>query len=408
MNMSLKIILYLAISLLAVFAGTAQNIHVTRKITAPNGTEIADVHIFDSIAEIGTTSDKDGIFTLYIPKKATKLRFSHVAFETKYFSLTGKRLSDTIFTNTIWINVVLTQKIKELPVAEISDAKVEIAYKNSKQWILDYEPVGADEFLLLLLEKNKKYLQLINSNHKKISQILINKDYNALFKDSFGNFHLLSKDSACQIFLIDEKLMLLYQTTRHNFDQMIEPIVVNTDHQLYKKEILPQYKTISYYKIDKKCKSKEFLYTINNQIVEGFQEEKMELYKDLISAGGAEDMSLNVSASSVSAQPKSRNVRTIIRAIIFNEHLLSQEPCVPLFQINDELCLFNHIDDELIKFSLSGEKTCKININYHTDDDWDKEIIVNEEKTRCFAKFTRNGGTSLVEINPHNGQTMGR
>ena len=118
-------------------------------------------------------------------------------------------------------------------------------------------------------------------------------------------------------------------------------------------------------------------------------------------------MSLNISASSTSDQPKPLAIRAILRSIIFNEYLLSQEPYVPLFQINDELCLFNHIDGELVTFSLRGERMDEIKINYQMDNGWDKEIIVNEEKTRCFAKFTRNGETSLVEINPDTGQTMG-
>ena len=62
----------------------------------------------------------------------------------------------------------------------------------------------------------------------------------------------------------------------------------------------------------------------------------------------------------------------------------------------------------IVAYDLDGNYLKKVPINYHNNKGWDKEIIVNEEKTRCFAKFTRNGETSLVEINPNTGQMLGR
>ena len=398
--------LCLAICAGFVFSANAQNIRVAGKITAANGTGIAGVHIFDSIAKSGTTSDINGVFSLTIPKKVTKLRFSHIAFNTQYILLT----KDDIATNTIWLDMVLTQKIMELPLLEISDTKVEIAYKNSKQWILDYEPVGADEFLLLLIEKNKKYLQLVNSNHKIVAVTPVDYKYRRLYKGCFGDIHLLSDNDACQIFLMDDKFYLMHHILADEFANTIEKTMVATDHYLYLKETSPQNHQIAYYKIDTINKSKTLLYTIINQLEIELQKEQLELYKDLINTGEGTDMSSNISASSMRDTPKSENreAQAIRKSFLYNEYLLSQEPYIPLFQINDELCLFNHIDSELVRFSLTGEQTHKTKINYHTDDGWDKEIIVNEEKTHCFAKFTRNGETSLVEINPNTGQMMGR
>jgi hypothetical protein len=107
-----NLVLFFAICAGIAFSATAQNIRITGKVTASNGTGIAGVHIFDSIAKLGATSDINGIFSLTIPPKATKLRFSHLAFETKYLSLTQKKLADTIVANTIWLDVVLTQKTR--------------------------------------------------------------------------------------------------------------------------------------------------------------------------------------------------------------------------------------------------------------------------------------------------------
>jgi len=78
-----------------------------------------------------------------------------------------------------------------------------------------------------------------------------------------------------------------------------------------------------------------------------------------------------------------------------------------LAKINNALYFFDHLNSKIAVYDLDGNYIKESPINYHNNKGWDKEIIVNEEKTRCFAKFTRNGETSLVEINPDTGQTMG-
>ena len=77
-----------------------------------------------------------------------------------------------------------------------------------------------------------------------------------------------------------------------------------------------------------------------------------------------------------------------------------------LATINDTLYFFDHLNSLIVAYDLDGNYLKETPINYHNNKSWDKEIIVNEEKTRCFAKFTRNGESSLVEINPNTGQTM--
>ena len=431
MKTLLKLIFCLAIYVGIAFETNAQNIRVAGKVTAANGIEIAGVHIFDSIAKVGATSDINGIFSLNISQKATKLRFSHIAFETKYLPLTEKMLSDTITTNTIWMDVVLTQKIMELPAVEISDAKVEIAYKNSKQWILDYELTGADEFLLLLLEKNKKYLQLVNSNHEKISQIIVSKDYNELFKDCFGTFHLLSKDSACQIFLMDEKLTLPYHYTRQDFEQIMEPIVVNTNHYLYTQSTTNHGQVVLYDKIDKESKdvmlfienSEENQATFNSSYVfarEGITAAFIKCNGELATP----EITTAFQAILINSKDMDEFRRSLIyiapadvsdfcdppvlTMVNFYKQILSIPPYSLLAKINDTLYFFDHLNSKISIYNLDGTYIKETPINYHNSKGWDKEIIINEEKTRCFAKFTRNGETSLVEINPNTGQTMGR
>ncbi|MCL2041775.1 MAG: hypothetical protein FWG84_07030, partial [Bacteroidales bacterium] len=344
-----------------------------------------------------------------------------------YLPLTEKRLADTIVANTIWLEVVLTQALRKLPVVEISDAKVQIAYKNPKQWILDYEPVGTDEFLLLLLEKNKKYLELVNSNHEKISQILVEKDYKELFKDRFGYFHLLSRDSACQAFLVDEKLILDYHNTRHNFDRLVEPVAVNTATYLYTKDyVTVNDQRVSYSKINKETKEA-------TPFVEIFDEKQAIFNSSFVSKvigdfiGCCEDWGIETTpelmTTFLTILIKSKNIDDYQRSLwmiapasmcapwggdlLFYKRILAIPPYSLLAKLNDTIYFFDHLNSKIAAYDLDGNYLKETPITYHDNKGWDKEIIVNEEKTRCFAKFTRNGETSLLEINPNTGQTMG-
>jgi len=423
MNTPLKIILCLAIYAGFVFSATAQKIHVAGKVTTVNGTRIAGVHVFDSTANLGTTSDINGIFNLTIPKKVSKLRFSHIAFNPQYISLTQKRL-DTITANTIWLDVVLTPKVRELPVAEISDAKIQIAYKNSKQWILDYEPVGTDEFLLLLLEKNKKYLQLVNSNHEKVSQIVVDKDYNQLFKDCFGYFHLLSRDSACQAFLVDAELMLDYYNTRQDFNRILDPIVANTGNYLYTKSYSRYNQLVSYEKINKE--TKEMIPLVENFAEKRAHFNRSYFFTDVLRVfiECNEDLATpEIRAVFYSIVTNAKNTVEVFRLrwMLYPADLCwavldkiatykasDKPPYSLLTTINDTLYFFDHLNSLIAAYDLDGNYLREVPTNYHNNKGWDKEIIVNEEKTRCFAKFTRDGETSLIEINPNTGQMIGK
>jgi len=378
-----------------------QKIVVTGVVLAPNKEPVANVNIFIEKTETGTITNAQGWFSLEIPVQKTILNISHVAFVSQTIEISQKESEQALQEGTFFVKIILEPQIQTLKVVEVVDGKIQIAYNDAKKWILDYVLIGEDEILLLLLYKNKKYLQLINHLHETIAVTSVDYKYRHLYKGCSGDTYLISNNDACQIFLMDDQFYLVYHVAKEKFINTIEKIMVVTSHAVYLKETSLQNQKIDYYKIDTINKSTTLLYTIFNQLVSELQRERYELYEELITTGEGTDMSLNVSASSMREDPKSdnRKAQAIRMSFAYNEYILSQEPYNPLFEINNELCLFNHIDGELVKFSLEGEQTDKIKINYHIDNEWNKKIIVNEEKTRCFLIFSHSGKTVLKELN---------
>ena len=93
--------------------------------------------------------------------------------------------------------------------------------------------------------------------------------------------------------------------------------------------------------------------------------------------------------------------------ISFYDHLLSQSPYSPLLKINDMLCIFDHINGQIVTFDTDGNLVKEVEINYHTTQNYGKEIIVDEEQTIAFVKFFNNAYVTLRQINPDTGNFTG-
>ena len=158
------------------------------------------VNIIIENSSLGTTSDANGIFKLTVSKKPLKLIFSHVSYKTQELKITKAALEKASGTGVLTLDIQMIPNMKMLPIVSISDSKIQMAYRNKKAWILDYEL--ADKYLvLLLLEGNKKKIRIVEENNENnYLEKEIPKDCRSLHKDCFGALHLVMKDSVYQAF----------------------------------------------------------------------------------------------------------------------------------------------------------------------------------------------------------------
>jgi hypothetical protein len=224
--------------------------------------------------------------------------------------------------------------------------------------------------------------------------------------------------------LTDEELTLPYRYTRFDFDQVMKPVVVNTHTYLYTKDLVGFGQVVLYDKINKE--SKEITSFIENceekQLVFNRSYFSTEIMPAFISCNG-ELATPEITATFLYILNNSKNIDELFRSSIliapanicisaitlqFYIHVLTNPPYSLLATINDTLYFFDHLNSIIAAYDLDGNYLKETPINYHNNKGWDKEIIVNEEKTRCFAKFTRNGETSLIEIDPSTGKMLGK
>jgi hypothetical protein len=376
----------------------AQNVTISGFVIAPDRTPVEFANIFDKTEKTGTTTDAKGWFSLQVPMQEIVLRISHVTFSTQTVEITKKDFEQNLMDNAYFLEIVLEPKIETLSMVEISGDKVQVVNEDSKQWILDYELIGEKEILLLLMEKNKRYLQLIDEHDNKVvAKTKVDSKYRRFYRDCFGNIYLLSDDNAFQIFLVDEELILLYEQSMQDFSGLIEKVVLTVPNYFFTKEVSARDKNVVYYQIDTAARQASVFYNVIDEIGKELQKEQIELFRE---AGG--DLTMSVSASSKSSIAKSENRPEQVARMgyLLNEHILSQEPYVPLMRVSNNLYLFDHISDKVLTYHLNGALIKEHPIDYHNNKDWMKNIFSDEEKQRCFTVFSKNGRMTLKEFGP--------
>jgi hypothetical protein len=109
-----------------------------------------------------------------------------------------------------------------------------------------------------------------------------------------------------------------------------------------------------------------------------------------------------------SIEEKDEQSLRLRRKFVNNASFLFSVLCKPTYQpvkyINQKIYLFNHHEGLLLAFDEDGNQLSEQPITYQKDKQWAKEIIVNEEHTRCFAKYMKDGVVTLHEIDLNTGQ----
>jgi len=113
----------------------------------------------------------------------------------------------------------------------VSGEKTKVFYDVENSNIIDYYPYQG-LCLFITKEKGKRYIQL-NSNSKVISKNLLHFVPHSIFLDGFGNFHLVSADSAYQIWFNGDNIDWLPPISYSAFEAQIKPIIGKTDQGVF-------------------------------------------------------------------------------------------------------------------------------------------------------------------------------
>ncbi len=343
-------------------------------------------------------TDSKGFFSVQIPNKPLTLVFSHVSGKTKKVKITASMLRKQNAENILNLgNIEIELKINELETVQVVSSRIEKAYNKPEAWILDYEIVNGN-LALLLLEDKKRLIRAVNLKDSTLFEIRTKKKYRSLYKDFAGNLHALASDSIFQLFP-DFSDCYAYPISRYH--EQLKHCVINTDNSMYLQLFGDFNQQVNYFKVDKKSGKRTVLATafdeqqaIYNQ---GF------LYYEIL----GKKPKTSYSKGFIFDPDQIDELLDANRSwkIQYFSKILCRPTYQPLKRIGDNLYLFNHLENKIIRFDLDGNELAEIPANYaKVDKSWANEIIVNEEETRCFAKFINTGIVTLKEIDLETGR----
>ena len=379
-----------------IFSQENDRITVIGLVSDANNNPISNANISIIGSSKGTKTDENGTFYLIIQQKSTTLKVSHISYYTKNKMLLGNAINDTLH-----ITIQLTKKTNELETFEISSEKIELLYNKPFIPIYDYQ-FYYEHILLLLKEENTTKLKLIDNNQKVAQELVVGNEFKSLFKDCYGNTHLLSSDSAYQIYIDVNTISILYQYPITKFNESIKHAITKTNDKIIFNHLGLHNQSVEYYYLTNN-KNKGLLKKIKDNQAEKYATQTIIKIKSLETILEKRSLGAGLMAEGISSN---RIGKIIFQETNMYNKVLTKPLYSPLFKIDDKVLIFDHVNDSCFIYDEDLNLNSIFPINYHYLDGWKKELIVDKEQGDVYAKFEKNGLCYLKKIDLTTGKII--
>ena len=363
-------LLLLLFGLCFIFPATAQH-----KTVVYGNLGTSNVNISISNSPIGTSTDAKGQYALTLRNNnkavAVNLYYSCIGYQDTIVSLTPKQLQ----RDSINISFKMRNKDYALNEVTVSGNKPEIAYYEKMVSLVTYEINKMGIYLIAYRQSGNALLHL-SFDLDTLSVLPIAKKYDRLYKDVFGQIHLISNDSTYQIghrqfgdtFLDAE---LFYGMTLRDFYRIMGNNAAVTDSIFVIATYDGRFAQELYYHYFKKGEpNAHLLEYIYNQ--EGI------------------DLTENMKK--------------------FGKNGIIPPPPIydPIFVLRDSLVLFNFEADKIEFFDKRAQMIGETPMKFHRylkwnkespmKDSWKKQVLVDLVKKECYAVFEDESVMTIKKI----------
>lgn len=375
------------------FLGISQSRTIIKGIiTDSSGSPISNTNVTITNTSKGTTTSYDGIFYLSIKKFPSSIKVSHINFRSETTRLKKSDLSE-IIDDTLRIIFKLNKKVNQLNTFEINSAKIELLYNKPFVSIYDYQ-FYEDNLLLLLKEKRTFKIKLMDSDLNVLKELPLAIDGTELYKDCFGNSHIMTEDSVYQLWIDSLGISLIYNCSLEKFNMFLNPCQTKHNKTYIFKQLIANSQTSMFYYLNEN-KDVKYLKRIRNEIAERYVRKKEAIIKKL------KQPSISKMSESKAAVYGARDLGRMLHYI---DNLLTHIIENPLFSINNSIYIFDHPTDSCWVFDENLLFNRSFYIDYESKRGWDKELIFDEVEEKVYAKFKKGSMSYLKKINLNTGE----
>ncbi|MCR4848929.1 MAG: carboxypeptidase-like regulatory domain-containing protein [Bacteroidales bacterium] len=365
--------------LLLVFMAHAQERTILQgKCVNENGRAIENVSVYYHDTLLVSITDENGGFTFENAKASDKLRFAHMAYEPKYYSVKDKDLNGKPVT------ISLQTKQHELFEVEVTANAPHIAFDNPVRSVLDYV-ISDDGIYLIAYRMRNTALLHLSFEMDTLHELTISSSYKNLYRDFYGFVHVISNDNVCQVGFTEttdgkKKEMFLYlPISTEKFYHDYAPIVAASDKVVitgrYAFYGLEQY----YYCVTPTADTSYLL----EHIVD---EDRRDALFFMSRTGGLDRYTLY----EMNFYPA--------RFYIYN----------PIYSLDNQFYLFNYTDDETIIYDEFGTVLERFPLNFHrrkkwdgtvdVDKRWKQKMMIDRARKEFYTLFVNDGLCTLMRI----------
>ena len=355
----------------------------------------------------GTSSDAKGHYamSLYDRTKDIKLYYSCIGYQDTIVNLTPNQLQ----RDSINISFKMRPKNYALSEVTVCENKPEIAYHEKMVSLETYE-INEMGIYLIAYQQSGNALLHLSFDLDTLSVLPIARKYDRLYKDVFGQIHLMSYDSTYQIghrryrdTYMDAELF--YGMRIDEFYYIMGDNAAVTDSLF----IIATYRT----------KGQELYYHYfkrgnpDGHLLEYvFDKESLDLLGNIRKFDGLDEEATDYYAHFV-MRPRFKKLRKC------TSHKCALNPPTiydPLFAIGDSLVLFNFEADKNEYFDKNAQPIGETPIKFHRflkwngkwlmKDNWKKEVLVDVVRKEFYAVFEDESVMSILKIDLKTGQTQ--
>lgn len=384
--------------------------HLTGRVFGEAGELLAGATVVaDETAQ--DVTDTTGAFDLRLRERPKVLTVRHIGFFSQRI-----RLDTVPFAGkTARLQVFLVSNEVSLPEVAISGKPVETLFHEDFQTnLLDFAFAGKD--LLLLVKDGKKYfLRLANDEGRVLAEMRLPAEhFTRLHQSCTGDFHVAGDAWTWEIALSGLSIDTLPRYPSERFHKLVEPCVLIYNDFYFFREMGPMRQSVQYAYFDLN-KQRHLLAYIRDAVAE---EELLRRYREILYAymqtipdvdrddilTGRSPLANPVQALKPENLTKMAETNALITAIGYFNMLAADTIYAPLFKVRGRICIFDHINDVLLRFKLESGDDSSTRIDYHRNSGWQNELIADVALDRLYGRFSApGGGLVLKEIDVEKG-----
>ncbi|MEM0997321.1 MAG: carboxypeptidase-like regulatory domain-containing protein [Bacteroidota bacterium] len=375
-----------------VLTGHAQNWVLHGKITEAGTDEaIPYVNIGVQGTGQGMVSREDGTYRLEVEGETVDLVVSRLGYRRQTLRV-QHRASVQRF------DIVLETSDIQLDDVVISDG-LQRVFEDPTLHLYDYE--FYDEHLFVILYDRKRRRSRIALVNEKDSIIAVTdgvEEPGKLFKDCLGNVHVLGKQYACQLFVVNPdgsgNQIAMYRDPRSTFEKVVQPCLASLDEFRYYKRGYGNDQLMHY-----------FAHNVEKQTNHGLMviRDKDRLHQLLDPKGLYAGLASN-EAELLAIPPETwEKINKIDRNYQFNRLAFFYPVSAPLHVVYKHVMLFDHTNGQIHKLKKFGAHVSSTDISYHKEPHWQRIIYLDEVRQEAYAAYSRGGFLTLKEIDLETG-----